>query len=54
MEKERKYIFYTLSSSENIDDIRYIGVTCKSLNSRLSQHKYVARNPKKRSTPVAK
>lgn len=42
--EDRKYLFYVLSSSETPTEYRYLGVTCKSLSSRLSQHKYVARN----------
>ena len=53
MEK-RKYEFYTLSSSEDTENIRYVGVTCVGIGQRLSQHKHVARNESKRSTPVAK
>jgi len=52
--QNEKYVFYTLTSSKNIEDVRYVGVTVRSLQQRLSQHKYVARNEKKRSTPVAK
>lgn len=48
------YEFYYLSSSEFPDKPRYVGVTCAGLSVRFSQHKYVARNSKKRSTPVAK
>lgn len=54
MNKEKKYVFYTLSSSDNRENIRYVGVTCVSLNGRLSQHKYVANHKDKRSTPVSK
>lgn len=50
----KKYVFYTLSSEKDVDNIRYIGVTTRSLSQRLSQHKYVAKNFEKRSTPVAK
>lgn len=54
MKELRKYVFYTLSSEEDIDNIRYIGVTCRNLKARLSQHKYTAKNPDKRTTPVSK
>ena len=54
MDKEKNYVFYTLSSKEDEENIRYIGVTTTSLGVRLSQHKYVAKNSKKRSTPIAK
>lgn len=54
MEKEKKYVFYTLSSEENINDVRYVGVTTRPLKTRLAHHNYVARNPDKRSTPVSK
>ena len=52
--QSKKYVFYTLISTKNIEDVRYVGVTTKTIQQRLSQHKYVASNPKKRSTPVAK
>lgn len=54
MEKQRKYVFYTLSSEKDVNNVRYVGATCTSLGGRLSQHKYVAKDPKKRSTPVSK
>lgn len=54
MEEEKKYVFYTLSSKEDVNNIRYVGVTTGKLNNRLSQHKYTAKNPDKRTTPVAK
>lgn len=54
MQEEKKYVFYVLSSSESPERFRYLGVSCRKLNARLSQHKYVARHPEKRSTPVAK
>lgn len=54
MDKEKKYVFYTLSSSEDVDNIRYVGVTTRLLSQRLSQHKYVAKKSEKRSTPVSK
>ena len=54
MEKEKKYVFYTLSSEENINNVRYVGVTTRPLKTRLAHHNYVARNPDKRSTPVSK
>lgn len=50
----KKYVFYTLSSEEDVNNIRYIGVTTRSLSQRLSQHNYVAKNREKRSTPVSK
>ena len=52
--QSKKYVFYTLTSSKNTEDVRYVGVTTRTIQQRLSQHKYVARNDKKRSTPVAK
>lgn len=51
---ERKYKFYTLSSSETPEQVRYVGVTCRELNQRLSQHKHTGKSSKKRNTPVAK
>jgi len=53
-EKIKKYVFYTLSSESNLQDVRYVGVTSCTLKSRLSQHKYTGKNPLKRVTPVAK
>lgn len=52
--EEKIYKFYTLSSEENLENIRYVGVTINKLNERLSKHKHTGKNPKKRSTPVAK
>lgn len=54
MKESKKYVFYVLSSSEFPELYRYLGVTCRKLNARLSQHKYTARHKEKRSTPVAK
>ena len=54
MEEKKKYLFYVLSSSENPEQYRYVGTTCRKLSQRLSQHKYTARNEEKRSTPVSK
>lgn len=34
---------YTLSSSANEDDIKYVGITISGLNNRLYKHKSVAR-----------
>lgn len=34
--EEKIYSFYTLSSSNDEDNIRYVGVTSKTINSRFS------------------
>ena len=47
----KNYKIYTLSIDR---DIRYVGVTTNTLKARLYQHRYNARNPKRRSTPVSK
>lgn len=39
---------YTLQSTRNLSDIRYVGKTIQKLNSRLSQHLSLARNKAKR------
>lgn len=39
---------YTLQSTKNISDIRYVGKTTQKLNTRLSQHLSLARNNAKR------
>lgn len=36
------YNFYLLRSTKSVDDIRYIGVTIRSLNCRYAQHKHEA------------
>ena len=38
---------YTLQSTRNLSDIRYVGKTIQKLNSRLSQHLSLARNKAK-------
>lgn len=51
---QKLYYFYTLSSSANPSNIRYVGVTTCKLSQRLSGHKYYALHKDKRSTPVHK
>lgn len=48
------YNFYTLSSSENPEEIRYIGTTTKTVQQRFYHHKYNALHSNRRSTPVSK
>lgn len=50
----RKYYFYKLYSTKNENEIRYIGVTTKTIQERFYQHRYCANNPKKRNLPVHK
>ena len=51
---ERIYKFYVLFDEKDPEDIRYVGVTCNSVNTRFSQHKYCAMHPEKRGLPVHK
>lgn len=51
---EKIYHFYTLSSSENLSEIKYIGVTTTTLKRRLIQHRYCAKHQDKRGLPVHK
>lgn len=48
------YNFYTLSASSDINNIRYVGVTTKSVIERFYGHKYCAMHPEKRGLPVHK
>lgn len=48
------YYFYTLTSSDDPENIRYVGVTTNKLTQRLSGHRYNAIYPNKRSQPVHK
>lgn len=48
------YNFYTLSALSDKDNVRYVGVTVKTVEQRFYQHKYCAKNPKKRGLPVHK
>lgn len=48
------YSFYTLSSTEFPDEIRYVGVTSKTVQERFHHHKYTALHEDRRSTPVSK
>ena len=51
---EKQYYFYTLSTKSDIENIRYIGVTTRTLKARFSQHKYCALHNEKRGLPVHK
>ena len=49
------YRFYTLSSSDEPERVRYVGVTQSTIKNRFQEHKGRARgNPKRRSQPVHK
>lgn len=48
------YSFYVLKSDISPDEIRYVGVTTKTLSERFTQHKYCAKHPEKRGLPVHK
>lgn len=50
----KKYQFYGLVSSDNMGEIRYVGVTSRTINQRFSQHKYCATHPNQRGLPVHK
>lgn len=50
----QKYYFYILVADDNIEDIRYVGVTTQELKQRFAGHLYSARHPKDRTTPVSK
>ena len=52
--ENKKFQFYVLSSSEDPENVRYVGVTTKKINERFSQHKYCAMHPEKRGLPVHK
>lgn len=52
--ENKKFQFYVLSSSEDPENIRYVGVTTKQINERFSQHKYCANHLEKRGLPVHK
>lgn len=51
---EKIFNFYTLSASSDVQNIRYVGVTVKTVNKRFYHHKYCATNPSKRGLPVHK
>ena len=48
------YTFYTLSTKSDIENIRYVGVTTKTIDQRLYHHKYCAKHETKRGLPVHK
>lgn len=52
--KEKVYYFYTLQASDTPEEVRYVGVTTRSLQERFYEHKYLANNKKQRSQPVHK
>lgn len=52
---ERTYLFYVLVSSDDLKNVRYVGVTSKkNVKERFAQHKYCAMHPEKRGLPVHK
>lgn len=52
---DKKFKFYVLSSTDEPDLIRYVGVTQKeSIQQRFYGHKYCAIHPEKRGLPVHK
>lgn len=51
---QKIYTFYTLSTKSNSNDIRYVGVTTKTIDQRMYHHKYCAKHPNKRNLPVHK
>lgn len=52
---EKNYKFYVLSSSDEPDLVRYVGVTQReSVQHRFYGHKYCATHPEKRGLPVHK
>jgi predicted GIY-YIG superfamily endonuclease len=48
------YNFYVLTSEDDPENIRYVGVTTKKVTERFSQHKYCALHKEKRGLPVHK
>lgn len=51
---EKIYNFYVLSASSDAENIRYVGVTVKTVKQRFYSHKYCAIHPEKRGLPVHK
>ena len=51
---EKIYNFYVLSSSEDEENIRYVGVTTLTVQKRFYGHKYCAKHDDKRCLPVHK
>lgn len=47
-----QYLIYTLSSENDLKNIRYVGATSKTLNQRMYHHKYCAKS--RRVQPVHK
>lgn len=54
MAEEKTYLFYTLSASDDPDNIRYVGTTCKTIEQRFRGHKYCAIHKERRGLPVHK
>lgn len=52
--EERTYVFYTLSASDDPNNIRYVGTTCRTVAQRFRGHKYCAMHKEKRGLPVHK
>lgn len=51
---EKIYHFYVLSASDSPQRVRYVGTTTRSVQERLYQHRYCAKNSTKRKLPVHK
>lgn len=51
---EKIYTFYVLSASSDVTNIRYVGVTTRTVQQRFYGHKYCAMNESKRTLPVHK
>lgn len=54
MTKEKTYVFYTLSASDDPNNIRYVGTTSLTVAQRFRGHKYCAMHKEKRGLPVHK
>lgn len=48
------YSFYTLESSIDPGNVRYVGTTSRTIDERFRQHKYCATHSEKRGLPVHK
>ena len=51
---EKIYNFYVLSASSDQENIRYVGVTTRTVEQRFYGHKYCAMHDDKRGLPVHK
>ena len=52
--EEKIYNFYVLSASSDVKNVRYVGVTTKTVQERFCQHKYCSVHSEKRGLPVHK